>query len=73
VQCLEHALHQCLKRKITSKNIYNAKFLVKCAVVSLDRRACARWTERMRASVGCRTRAFEKKGQFSRFCSESAD
>ena len=73
MQCLERALHQCLKRKITSKNFYNVKFLVKCAAVSLDRRACARWTERVCASVGCRTRAFEEKGRFSRFCGESVD
>jgi hypothetical protein len=52
VQCLERALHQCLKRKITSKNLYNAKFsnvcwsnarlLVKCATVSKKQSACAR-------------------------------
>ena len=27
----------------------------------------------MRAPVGCRTRAFEERGRFSRFCGESAD
>jgi hypothetical protein len=72
VQCLERALHQCLKRKITSKNLHNAKFSVKCATVS-QMRDCTKETARMRASVGCRTRAFEKKGRFSRFCGESAD
>jgi hypothetical protein len=72
VQCLERALHQCLKRKISSKKLHNAKFSVKCAAVS-QMRDCTIKTARMRASVGCRTRAFEKKGRFSRFCDEPAD
>jgi hypothetical protein len=62
-----------IKTTFTMQNFQsNARLLVKCATVS-QMRDCIKETERMRATVGYRTRAFERRGRFSRFCDESAD
>jgi hypothetical protein len=62
-----------IKTTFTMQNLRsNARLLVKCATVS-QMRDCIKETERISAPVGYRTRAFERRGWFSRFCGESAD
>ena len=78
VQCLEHAYIIVEKGKLTfpTSKPYNEKF---CSNVRLLAWTGARVLvdyinepERMCASVGWNTRAFEKKHWSSRFCCESA-
>jgi hypothetical protein len=77
VQCLEHAYIIVEKGKLTfpTSKPYNEKFWSNARLLAWTgarvRADSIKKPERMRASVGCYTRAFDKKHRFSRFCCES--